>query len=80
LVESESSGNPALDPQVSLIVYIFFFSIGFGPLAWSINAEIFPREAKNMGSSIATRWVASGQFFKRILSLRKSLCLTNSGA
>lgn len=48
-------------PLVSLIVYIFFFSIGFGPLAWSINAEIFPREAKGLGSSIATsfNWLCS---------------------
>ena len=33
-------------PLVSLIVYKFFFSIGYGPLPWMMNGEFFPLEAK----------------------------------
>ena len=37
-----------------MIVYILGFSIGFGPLPWSMNAELFPKEAQGPMSSLAT--------------------------
>ena len=40
-------------PVVSLVTFVIAFAIGFGPLCWTINAEIFPAEAKRLGSSIA---------------------------
>ena len=40
-------------PVVSLVTFVIAFAIGFGPLCWTINAEIFPPEAKRLGSSIA---------------------------
>ena len=41
-------------PLTSLILYKFFFSIGYGPLPWVMNGEFFPLEAKGLSSSIAT--------------------------
>lgn len=36
------------------MVYVAAFSIGFGPLPWAVNAEMFPQEAKDKGSSLIT--------------------------
>ena len=41
-------------PLTSLILYKFFFSIGYGPLPWVMNGEFFSLEAKGLSSSIAT--------------------------
>ena len=40
--------------QVCLIVYILGFSVGFGPLPWAINAEMFPKEAQELMTPFAT--------------------------
>ena len=37
-----------------MIIYIVGFSIGFGPLAWAMNAEMFPKEAQGPMSALAT--------------------------
>jgi len=41
-------------PLVSLTIYMAAMSLGFGPLPWVVNAEIFPDEAKDKGTSIIT--------------------------
>merc|ERR1719361_791448 len=41
-------------PLTCLIVYVVGFSIGFGPLAWAMNAEMFPKEAQGPMSALAT--------------------------
>ena len=41
-------------PLVCLMVYASGFSLGLGPLPWAVNAEMFPQEAKEKGSSIMT--------------------------
>ena len=41
-------------PLVCLMVYIAAFSLGFGPLPWAMNAEMFPQEAKEKGSQLMT--------------------------
>ena len=41
-------------PLVCLIVNFSAFSLGLGPLPWVVNAEMFPEEAKEKGSTIAT--------------------------
>ena len=54
--EQNSSINPqTVDdlgwlPIVCLMVYASAFAIGYGPLPWAINAEMFPQEAKEKGS------------------------------
>jgi hypothetical protein len=50
--------NSNIDPQtvldigwlVCLIIYAPGFSLGLGPLPWTVNAEMFPQEAKEKGS------------------------------
>jgi len=38
----------------SLLVYVAFFSLGWGPLPWLITAEVLPVRAKSLGGGIAT--------------------------
>lgn len=40
-------------PLTSLMVYIFAFSIGFGPIPWMMNGEFFSLESKALASTIA---------------------------
>ena len=42
-------------------VYMFMFSIGFGPVAWVYLGEIFPDNIKGVASSVvaATSWMGS---------------------
>eukprot|EP00731_Ephydatia_muelleri_P012140 Em0006g1034a len=44
---------------ISLFVYLAFFAPGVGPLAWTINAEIYPTWARSTGIALATstNWV-----------------------
>ena len=37
-----------------MIVYIVGFSVGYGPIPWAMNAEIFPKEAQGPMASLAT--------------------------
>ena len=41
-------------PIAATMIFTAGFSIGFGPLPWVLNSELFPREAKAMASSIGT--------------------------
>ena len=45
---------------VSLLVFVAFFSLGWGPLPWLITAEVLPVRAKSLGGGLAT---ASNWFF-----------------
>ena len=35
-----------LMPLITLMVYVMAFSLGFGPIPWIMNAELFSREAQ----------------------------------
>ena len=48
----ETVDRLAFLPITATIVFTASFSIGFGPLAWVMNSELFPREAKALASSI----------------------------
>ncbi|XP_045473030.1 facilitated trehalose transporter Tret1-like [Harmonia axyridis] len=39
-------------PLASLILYIITYSLGSGPLPWTIIGEIFPMEVKNVATSV----------------------------
>ena len=41
-------------PVVSLSVFIFSFSIGFGPIPWLMMSELFSPKVRGMASSLAT--------------------------
>ena len=38
----------------ALCIYIVSFSLGMGPVPWTVNAEIFPNWARSIGNSLAT--------------------------
>lgn len=40
-------------PITSILVFIVFFSIGFGPVPWLIMAELFTEDVKSVAGSIA---------------------------
>ena len=41
-------------PFSSLLIYIIFYSVSFGPLPWVVLGETFPASIKSIASSIAT--------------------------
>ncbi|XP_065556827.1 facilitated trehalose transporter Tret1-like isoform X2 [Artemia franciscana] len=41
-------------PLVSFIIYIIFFSFGFGPLPWVLMGEILPGHVKGLASSLVS--------------------------
>lgn len=38
-------------PIISLILYVFIYNLGFGPLPWTVLAEVFPENIKATASS-----------------------------
>ena len=46
--------------MVLLIAYIFFFSMGIGPVTWVLLSEIYPPEIRDkaMSFSLLTNWIA----------------------
>ena len=38
-------------------MYIAVFSLGFGPIPWAMNAELFPIEAKAKATPLITAYV-----------------------
>lgn len=50
-------------PLSSLCLYIFAFSIGFGPIPWLMMSEIFSPEVKGITSSISSAFNWSLAFF-----------------
>uniref|UniRef100_A0A1B6GDL4 Major facilitator superfamily (MFS) profile domain-containing protein n=1 Tax=Cuerna arida TaxID=1464854 RepID=A0A1B6GDL4_9HEMI len=41
-------------PLLSLIIYVFFFISGFGPIPWAISGELFPSNVKPIATMITT--------------------------
>ena len=48
----ETVKNITFLPISATMIFIASFSIGFGPLPWVLNSELFPREAKALASTI----------------------------
>lgn len=48
-------------PIASICIFIVFFSIGFGPVPWLINAELFAEDVKSVAGSIAgtSNWLSA---------------------
>jgi len=51
--KNKSVDNITWLPLVCLMLYIFGFAIGYGPIPWAMNAELFPKEAQGVMASIA---------------------------
>lgn len=50
----------------SMVLYLAMFAIGVGPLPWTINAEMYPLWARNIGQAAAT---STNWFFNLLISL-----------
>uniref|UniRef100_T1JHA6 Major facilitator superfamily (MFS) profile domain-containing protein n=1 Tax=Strigamia maritima TaxID=126957 RepID=T1JHA6_STRMM len=48
-------------PVLCLVVFIFVFNLGFGPIPWLSMSELFPVKARSFASSVATAtsWLVS---------------------
>ena len=45
---------------VAVVMHSMAFSLGVGPVPWTVNAEIYPNWARSVGNSVATtsNWVS----------------------
>ncbi|MCF8346392.1 MAG: sugar porter family MFS transporter, partial [Bacteroidales bacterium] len=58
---------------ISMVVYIPFFAISLGPIAWLLISEVFPVKIRGLGMSIATmvNWLSNFLIANTFLSLGK---------
>ena len=58
---------------ISMIVYIPFFAVSLGPIAWVLISEVYPNKIRGLGMSIATmvNWVANFIVANTFLTLGK---------
>jgi lipopolysaccharide export system permease protein len=61
----------------SVLVYIAFFAISLGPIAWLIISEIYPLKIRGLGMSIATfsNWLFNFIVAKTFLTLTHALTI-----
>jgi len=80
LTEVSHVGSIGWLSLVCLIVYIAFFSIGWGPVPWLVMSEVFPARAKGIAGGIATclNWLAAFITTKEFSAL--SLTIQTYGA
>merc|ERR1712243_503750 len=67
-------------PLASLSVFVFAFSIGFGPIPWLMMSELFAPEVKSIASSISTtfNWTLAFLVTKFFSNMEEDL--TKAGA
>ncbi len=51
--DKEAAAKISFLPLTSLGIYIFFFSLGYGPVPWIMMSELFMPEAKEKASAIS---------------------------
>jgi sugar porter (SP) family MFS transporter len=58
---------------ISMIIYIPFFAISLGPIAWLLISEVYPTKIRGLGMSLATmvNWVTNFIIANTFLSLGK---------
>ncbi len=54
VVFAVGAANAGILILICLLLYIFFFAIGMGPVFWLLNSEIFPTRLRSTGSSLST--------------------------
>jgi len=77
----ESLGNALKWVTVSsVLLYIAFFAISLGPIAWLIISEVFPLKVRGVGMSIGSlsNWFFNGIVAFTFLSLVKTLSATGA--
>lgn len=62
-------------PITSILLFIVFFSIGFGPVPWIIMAELFTEDVKSVAGSIAgtSNWLSAFLVTKLFPVLKNSI-------
>lgn len=65
-VNEESVENAGWISLVALCVFIIAFSLGYGPIAWTLIGELFSADIKGFGSSLAG---ASNWFFAFVVTI-----------
>ena len=60
--------------QVSIVLFIFIFSIGIGPLPWIMIGELFPEECKSASASLAAmvNWMTAFTTAKTVTNIQES--------
>lgn len=66
--------NAAIPTMILIAIYIFGFSVSWGPICWLMLGEIFPLNVRGVGNSIgsAANWIGNfivSQFFLVLLSM-----------
>lgn len=74
LVPDDTLKTFSFAPIIFLVLYIIAFSLGFGPIPWLLNGEIFAPEIKAVASSVAGsfNWFLAFIITKFYLQLDKS--------
>lgn len=62
-------------PIVGLVLYLFFFAPGMGPMPWTVNSEIYPHWARSTGNAAATavNWIFNLTVSMSFLALIESI-------
>ena len=60
---------------ISMIIYIPFFAISLGPIAWVLISEVYPTKIRGLGASLATmmNWVCNFIIANTFLSLGRAV-------
>ncbi len=80
IISQEKLDSLSWLPLVSLNVYIFAFSLGFGPLPWTMNGELFAPEAKDLASTAACvfNWICVFTVGKFAVNIESAIQLYGS--
>ncbi|XP_043237113.1 facilitated trehalose transporter Tret1-like [Amphibalanus amphitrite] len=80
LKDSGSADSLGWLPLASLMLYVFAFSIGFGPIPWLMMSELFAPEVKAVASGIAVCFNYSLAFLVTLTFAPLVTALTQAGA
>ena len=62
-------------PLIGMILYLFFFASGMGPVPWAVNSEIYPHSCREAGIALSTtvNWLSNCIISLTFLSLLEAV-------